>query len=158
MERCVVVLRSMGIRALANVQVIHCAQSYGLMLECQNAPVVACANPVVSMTETAAMNSRAGARAGALATASVLPDAGSLTGSVADGGAVTMQATPFFKLVYSGDTRPCSRLVQLGQGSTVLIHEATFENSKQEEAVHKNHSTIDEALQVGAAMGATVRF
>jgi ribonuclease BN (tRNA processing enzyme) len=58
------------------------------------------------------------------------------------------------KLVYSGDTRPCDRLVQLGQGATLLIHEATFEDSKSEEATSKKHSTISEALDVGSRMGA----
>jgi ribonuclease Z len=50
--------------------------------------------------------------------------------------------------VYSGDTRPCSDLVQAGQGATVLIHEATFDESKQLDAIDKKHSTTAEALAV----------
>jgi ribonuclease Z len=50
--------------------------------------------------------------------------------------------------VYSGDTRPCSDLVQAGQGATVLIHEATFDESKQLDAIDKKHSTTAEALEV----------
>ena len=34
-----------------------------------------------------------------------------------------------WKVVYSGDTRPCRRLEQAGLGATLLIHEATFEPS-----------------------------
>jgi len=33
-----------------------------------------------------------------------------------------------WKVVYSGDTRPCNNLVDAGQGATVLLHEATFED------------------------------
>jgi ribonuclease BN (tRNA processing enzyme) len=65
-------------------------------------------------------------------------------------------ATPrgVIKLVYSGDTRPCDRLVEAGRGATVLIHEATFEDDKQAEAVSKRHSTMGEAADVGRRMGA----
>ena len=36
----------------------------------------------------------------------------------------------------------------------MLIHEATFGDDKQEEAVNKRHSTIGEALGVATRMGA----
>jgi ribonuclease Z len=49
--------------------------------------------------------------------------------------------------VYSGDTRPCNELIQAGQGATVLIHEATFDESKQLDAIDKKHSTTAEALE-----------
>ena len=39
--------------------------------------------------------------------------------------------TPW-KVVYSGDTRPCQELEAAGSGATLLIHEATFENSMGE--------------------------
>ena len=58
------------------------------------------------------------------------------------------------KLVYSGDTRPCPRLIEIGADATILIHEATFEDTKQEEAVMKRHSTMSEAYQVGVEMKA----
>ncbi len=32
-----------------------------------------------------------------------------------------------WSLVYSGDSRPCSRLQRAGAGCTLLVHEATFE-------------------------------
>ena len=59
-----------------------------------------------------------------------------------------------WSLVYSGDTRPCPDLVDAGQGATVLIHEATFENTLESEARNKRHSTTDEAIRVGLAMHA----
>jgi ribonuclease Z len=57
-----------------------------------------------------------------------------------------------FKLVYSGDTRPCRKLTELGKGATLLIHEATFDDTKEEEAKNKRHSTINEALSIANDM------
>ena len=53
-----------------------------------------------------------------------------------------------WKIVYSGDTRPCIELIEKGQDATILIHEATLENELQEEAATKRHSTTDDALSV----------
>lgn len=61
---------------------------------------------------------------------------------------------PGWKVAYSGDTRPCPELVEASCGATILIHEATFEDSMVEEAVTKNHSTTKEAVEVGSSAGA----
>ncbi|CAM8983003.1 unnamed protein product [Rhodiola kirilowii] len=61
---------------------------------------------------------------------------------------------PGWKLVYSGDTRPCPALVEAARGATVLIHEATFEDGLVDEAISRNHSTTNEAIEVGYAAGA----
>ncbi len=55
-----------------------------------------------------------------------------------------------------GDTRPCERLVKASKGATLLVHEATFEDSMMSEAVAKRHSTTGEAVRTGAAAGAYV--
>ncbi|KAL9232104.1 hypothetical protein vseg_007247 [Gypsophila vaccaria] len=60
---------------------------------------------------------------------------------------------PGWKIVYSGDTRPCPQLIEESQGATVLIHEATFEDAMVDEAVARNHSTTKEAIEVGEAAG-----
>ncbi|KAI3856511.1 hypothetical protein MKX03_016368 [Papaver bracteatum] len=52
---------------------------------------------------------------------------------------------PGWKLVYSGDTRPCQNLKEASAGATVLIHEATFEDSMTKDAIKKKHSTTTEA-------------
>jgi ribonuclease Z len=52
-------------------------------------------------------------------------------------------------LVYSGDTRPCDLLIEAGKNATILIHEGTFDDSLQQDAVMKNHSTVAEAIEVG---------
>eukprot|EP00981_Chlorochromonas_danica_P003644 scaffold681_cov173-Ochromonas_danica.AAC.7 len=58
------------------------------------------------------------------------------------------------KVIYSGDTRPCDLLIQYGANAAVVIHEATFEDDKAEEALQKKHSTINEALEVAQKMNA----
>lgn len=59
-----------------------------------------------------------------------------------------------WSVVYSGDTRPCHRLIQAGAGCTLLIHEATFEDNLADHAKRKRHSTVLEALDVGFRMAA----
>ncbi|KMS95093.1 hypothetical protein BVRB_012540 [Beta vulgaris subsp. vulgaris] len=61
---------------------------------------------------------------------------------------------PGWKVIYSGDTRPCTEVIQASKGATLLIHEATFEDSLAEEAIARNHSTIKEAMEVGTSAGA----
>lgn len=60
---------------------------------------------------------------------------------------------PGWKVVYSGDTRPCPALIEAARGATVLIHEATFEDEMVDEAIARNHSTTTEAMEVGEAAG-----
>ncbi|KAF8077273.1 hypothetical protein N665_1049s0007 [Sinapis alba] len=60
---------------------------------------------------------------------------------------------PGWKMVYSGDTRPCPEIVEASQDATVLIHEATFEDDLIDEALAKNHSTTKEAIDMGSSAG-----
>lgn len=59
-----------------------------------------------------------------------------------------------FKFSYSGDCRPSNHFAQIGHGSTLLIHEATFQDEMWGSAVAKKHSTTAEALEVGRRMQA----
>ncbi|KAI0264706.1 hypothetical protein BC834DRAFT_882205 [Gloeopeniophorella convolvens] len=59
-----------------------------------------------------------------------------------------------WRLVYSGDTMPCEALVQAGQNATLLIHEATMGNDQEDMAFAKAHSTVSQAINVGARMRA----
>ncbi|MCL7024959.1 hypothetical protein MKW94_019610 [Papaver nudicaule] len=56
---------------------------------------------------------------------------------------------PGWKLVYSGDTRPCQKLKDESKEATVLIHEATFEDKMVDAAIAKNHSTTKNAIETG---------
>lgn len=53
-----------------------------------------------------------------------------------------------WKVVYSGDTRPCSALALAGRDATLAIHEATLEDELNEEAEEKLHCTTSEALTI----------
>eukprot|EP00795_Rhopilema_esculentum_P009410 gene9410-17122_t len=59
-----------------------------------------------------------------------------------------------WKITYSGDTVPCESLVYAGKDSTLLIHEATFEDGMEEDAKDKHHSTCGQALNVAEKMKA----
>jgi ribonuclease Z len=59
-----------------------------------------------------------------------------------------------FKVAYSGDCRPSDDFVKIGQGATLLIHEATFDDELQNDAKAKKHCTTSEALAVGRKMNA----
>ncbi|KAG6955188.1 hypothetical protein JG687_00011369 [Phytophthora cactorum] len=58
------------------------------------------------------------------------------------------------KLVYSGDTKPCNELVLAGMGAELLVHEATFDDSMEEDAKKKKHSTVGQALDIARRMRA----
>jgi ribonuclease Z len=59
-----------------------------------------------------------------------------------------------FKVAYSGDCRPSSSFAKIGNGATLLIHEATFDDELKGDAQAKKHSTTSEALGVGKEMNA----
>ncbi|KAI4201163.1 MAG: hypothetical protein LQ350_003478 [Teloschistes chrysophthalmus] len=71
-----------------------------------------------------------------------------------DAQAISVTFPSGFKFSYSGDCRPSGRFVQIGKGSTVLVHEATFDDAMQADADAKKHSTMSEAIGVALAMGA----
>ena len=52
------------------------------------------------------------------------------------------------KVTYSGDTRPCEKLIELARNSDVLIHEATYEYADLDKAIEHCHSTSKEAAEI----------
>ncbi len=68
--------------------------------------------------------------------------------------AVVMDGTSFGRVGYSGDCRPSKRFAGVALGTDLLIHEATFEDGMEEDAVLKRHSTVGEAISVATEMNA----
>lgn len=68
--------------------------------------------------------------------------------------AVVIDGTSFGKVAYSGDCRPSNRFADVGFGADLLIHEATFEDGMEDDAVLKRHSTLGEAIDVATKMKA----
>lgn len=68
--------------------------------------------------------------------------------------AVSVTFPDGFKVSYSGDCRPSKNFAKIGRDSTVLIHEATFDDELKSEARAKQHSTTSEALAVASEMRA----
>ncbi|NHI92776.1 MAG: ribonuclease Z [Candidatus Lokiarchaeota archaeon] len=52
-------------------------------------------------------------------------------------------------VVYSGDTRPIEKLRDFAKNADVLIMESTFFNDLKEKALETNHSTLEEAIDLG---------
>jgi len=69
-----------------------------------------------------------------------------------DAYALILQHKSWGKLVYSGDTRPSKKLIEAGKDAKIVIHEATFEDDLQNEAIMKNHSTTKEAISAAELM------
>jgi ribonuclease Z len=68
--------------------------------------------------------------------------------------AVSITLPSGFKVSFSGDCRPSRDFAHIGQGSTVCIHEATFDDELKGDAVAKKHSTTSEALGIAERMQA----
>ena len=58
------------------------------------------------------------------------------------------------RLVYSGDTRPTRRLVEVAHGADVLVHEAGGLDAHAAEIHRQGHSTAGDAGRIAAAAGA----
>lgn len=55
---------------------------------------------------------------------------------------------PGRKIVISGDTKPCERLIEFAKKSDVLIHDATFDASLEDKAMEYGHSTARQAAEI----------
>lgn len=59
-----------------------------------------------------------------------------------------------FKLAFSGDCRPTDMFAYMFKNCDLLVHECTFDNTHQEDAERKRHSTTAEALSIARKMKA----
>lgn len=126
-------IRPRGLSVVQTVQVRHCNDAWGLVVETDSKSSSSSSSDVA-----AASSSSAAAASSALAVASSVP-----------------AALPPYKLVISGDTQPCQALIDAGVGATLLVHESTLEDDMVAEARDKRHSTTRQAIEVGLKMGAS---
>mmetsp|Transcript_19884 Transcript_19884/g.41926 ORF Transcript_19884/g.41926 Transcript_19884/m.41926 type:complete len:939 (+) Transcript_19884:151-2967(+) len=68
--------------------------------------------------------------------------------------AVVFHGTSFASLAYSGDCRPSKNFSKIAYDADVLIHEATFADGMEADAMVKRHCTVGEALHVAKEMNA----
>jgi ribonuclease Z len=58
------------------------------------------------------------------------------------------------RIVYSGDCGFSEATIDAAKDADLLIHEGTFDKSREEEARERNHSTVEDAARVAKAAGA----
>jgi len=57
------------------------------------------------------------------------------------------------KVVYTGDTRPTKKTVEISMGADLLIHDASFGEELKDWAIESGHSTAREAAEVAREAG-----
>ena len=55
---------------------------------------------------------------------------------------------PGRRIVYTGDSRPCKRTIEIAHQADLLIHDATFGEEEAERAAQTGHATAREAAEV----------
>lgn len=59
-------------------------------------------------------------------------------------------------IAYTGDTAPCRSVEEAVRGVDVLLHDATFDSSLEEEASARGHSTARQAALIASRAGARI--
>ena len=75
-------------------------------------------------------------------------------GRVIDPEQVVGPPRPGRRIVYTGDTRPTDRTVEVAEEADLLIHDATFDDERTARAKETKHSTAREAAEVATRAGA----
>jgi ribonuclease Z len=75
-------------------------------------------------------------------------------GTVVDPDQVVGDPRPGRTVVYTGDTRPTDRTVEIADGADLLIHDATFASDNETRARRTAHATAEEAAELADRAGA----
>jgi ribonuclease Z len=62
------------------------------------------------------------------------------------------------KIVISGDTKPCERIIDFAHGADILIHEATFDSQLVDIAKEYGHTTAAQAAEIAKKAGVEKLF
>lgn len=76
-------------------------------------------------------------------------------GTVVDSEQVVGDPRPGRTVVYTGDTRPTDRTVEMAGDADLLIHDATFASDNESRAPQTGHSTAEQAAEIANRAGAT---
>jgi ribonuclease Z len=74
-------------------------------------------------------------------------------GTVIEPEQVVGDPRPGRTIVYTGDTRPTDRTVEIAEGAELLIHDSTFGGDNAARAGRTAHSTVAQAAELGARAG-----
>jgi len=69
-------------------------------------------------------------------------------GTVVEPDEVVGEPRPGRKFVYTGDTRPTDRTVEMAQDASLLVHDGMFDDGMSDRAIETGHSTATEAAEV----------
>jgi len=75
------------------------------------------------------------------------------SGKIVKSSEVVGPPRPGIKVVYTGDTKPCERVVKEAEGVDLLIHDATFDSSLEDVAHEQGHSTAKDAAIIASEAG-----
>lgn len=78
-----------------------------------------------------------------------------ISGRIIDPDDVTIKV-PGRKVIYTGDTRPLKHLIEIAKNADLLIHEATFIKEHEYLAEARDHSTIEDAIDIAARARAKI--
>jgi ribonuclease Z len=77
-------------------------------------------------------------------------------GTVVEPEQVVGEPRPGRRFVYTGDTRPTDRTVEMAQDASLLVHDGMFADDNADRAVETGHSTAREAAEVARRADAEV--
>ena len=77
-------------------------------------------------------------------------------GTVVEPEEVVGEPRPGRKFVYTGDTRPTDRTVEMAQNASLLVHDGMFADDNKDRALNTGHSTAREAAEVARQADAEV--
>ena len=77
-------------------------------------------------------------------------------GTVVEPEEVVGEPRPGRKFVYTGDTRPTDRTVEMAQNASLLVHDGMFADDNKDRAIKTGHSTAREAAEVARQADAEV--